>query len=278
MNIEPVSGALGAEVQGVNPADALSGNLAARLHGALLEHKVLFFRGDVMTPEQHLRFARIFGEPDVYPFLEGLAEAPEVIEIVKTETDTVNFGGSWHSDTAYLPCPALGTVLQAIETPDVGGDTLFANTALAYDALSDGMKALIGGLRGVNNSEGRYPGGRAAAMSRLDGMKTASISEAEVHENVHPVVRTHPETGDRSLYVNAIHTRRFENMTVEESRPLIDFLARHVQRPEFTCRLRWQPGTVAVWDNRTTQHHALNDYQGKRRRMRRVTLKGDRPH
>ena len=214
MQLLPVSGALGAEVAGVEPADAFAADTAAALLVAFARHKVLFFRGRVMTPDEHLRFSRIFGEPDRYPFLQGLPEAPDVIEILKTERDTVNFGGNWHSDTAYLKCPALGTVLQALEVPDAGGDTLFADTAAAYDALSPGMRRVLAPLRGINSSEARYQDGREAAMARLDGMHDAAIRNAPVYESSHPVVRTHPVTGCKSLYLNGSHTRRFAGMRV----------------------------------------------------------------
>ena len=202
---------------------------------------------------------------------------PEVIEILKSEFDTVNFGGSWHSDMSYMECPPMATALYAKEVPASGGDTQFANTTLAHEALSRAMRDLLAGLTGINSSEGRYQGGRAAAMSRLDGMKSAYNETSEVHESEHPVVRTHPVTGRRSLYVNPIHTQRLRDMTVEESRPLLDYLCQHMVRPEFTCRFRWQPGSLAIWDNRTTLHFAVNDYQGSRRRMQRITIKGDRP-
>jgi taurine dioxygenase len=225
-----------------------------------------------------MRAAQIFGEPDVYPFIKALDGYPEIIELVKTEKDTSNFGGSWHSDTSYMPEPAKGTMLHALEVPDAGGDTLFANTVLAYQALSDGLKEALEGLKGVNDSNAGYAGGRAAAISKLDAMgKTNTAAEAESYTSEHPIVRTHPETGEKGLYIGRSHTKCFAGMTVEESKPLIDFLTKHITRPEFTCRVRWTPGSVTVWDNRVTQHNAMNDYQGKRRRMRRITLKGDRP-
>ena len=155
VNIEPVAGSLGAEIHGINLSQELSNMEASTVHDAFLRHRVLFFRDQTLTPHQQLRFTRLFGEPDTYPFMQGLEEAPEVIDIIKTETDEANFGGSWHSDTAYLPKPARGTVLYALEVPDAGGDTLFANTAAAYAALSDGMRAMVDGLYGVNSSEKR---------------------------------------------------------------------------------------------------------------------------
>ena len=276
MEVRPIAGALGAEVRGVDFSQELSNSEASALYDAFLKHKVLYFHGSGLTPAQQLRAARLFGEPDLYPFIKGLPEAPEVIEILKTEKDTVNFGGGWHSDTAYLPEPALGTMLHALEVPEAGGDTLFASTVAAYEALSDGMKAMIADLKGVNDSNSLY-GNRAAAMAKLDGMAANNVPEAEGDISEHPIVRTHPETGEKGLYVSRAHTKHFVGMTEAESKPIIEFLAAHITRPEFTCCVRWQPGGVTVWDNRVTQHCALNDYQGKRRRMRRVTLKGDRP-
>ncbi len=268
---------MGVEIAGVDLSQDLSNREADAIYQAFLEHKVVFFRGGALEPARMRQVAHLFGEPEIYPFIKGLPDTPEVIEIVKTETDSVNFGGSWHSDTTYMPEPVKGTMLHAVEVPETGGDTLFANTALAYDVLSDGMKALLAGLKGVNNSEARYKGGRAAAMNRLDGMKDTNIPEAQVFESEHPIVRTHPETGVKSLYLNRGHTKRFAGMTEAESAPLIDFLCKHITSPAFTCRFRWSDGAVAVWDNRVTQHFALNDYQGKRRHMRRITLKGDKP-
>ena len=277
MQVEQVAGALGAELRGIDLSQDISNSAASAIHAAFIEHKVLFFREQELSPAEQARFARIFGEPGIYPFIKGLPEAPEVIEILKTEKDTVNFGGSWHSDTAYLQEPSLGTALYALEVPDAGGDTLFANTALAYESLSAGMQQMLDGLIGVNSSESLYKGGRAAAMARLDGMKDGYNEDAEVYVSEHPVVRTHPETGIKSLFLSRSHTRHFKDMSTAESEPLINFLSAHMVRPEFTCRFRWRPGSLAVWDNRTTMHHALNDYQGKRRRMRRVTVKGDQP-
>lgn len=277
LKVQPVSGALGAEVTGVDVSEELTQEQNDALHQAFLEHQVLFFREQQMTPEQHLRFTRTFGEPDTYPFMVGLPDTPEVIDIVKTEADTVNFGGSWHSDTAYMPQPALGTVLHALEVPEYGGDTLFANTVSAYDALTDGMKELLDGVVGVFDSDYGYGGSRRKALSNLELMNDRYDEESESFLSEHPIVRTHPETGRKSLYVSKGHTSHLKNMSHEESRPLITFLSEHIVKPEFTCRFRWEQGSIAVWDNRSTQHYALNDYGGKRRHMRRVTMKGDTP-
>jgi taurine dioxygenase len=277
MHITPISGALGAEIAGVDLSGELSNSDAAEVHDAFLAHRVLFFRDQKLTPPEFVRFGSLFGEPDIYPFIKGLPDNPEVIEIIKTEADTKNFGGSWHSDTSYMECPALGTTLYGLEVPETGGDTLFANTTMAYEALSDGMKELLAGLVGVNSSEKGYQGGRAAGMARLDAMKGTFQPKAETYESEHPVVRTHPETGRQSIYVNRSHTVCLKDMTVEESTPIIDYLCDHMIRPEFTCRFRWRAGSIAVWDNRTTMHHAVNDYAGQRRHMQRITIKGDQP-
>jgi len=277
LNISPVSGAVGAEVSGIDTARVLSGAQQQALQRAFVEHQVLFFRDQALTPQQHLQFTRIFGEPDTYPFMVGLPDAPEVIDIVKTEADTVNFGGSWHSDTAYMPQPALGTVLHAIEVPDHGGDTLFANAAAAYDALSDGMKEWLDGIVGVYDSDHGYGGSRRKALGKLELMNDRYDDSSESFLSEHPIIRTHPVTGRKSIYVSKGHTSHFKNMNYEESRPVINYLAEHIIKPEFTCRFRWTPGAVAVWDNRSTQHYAINDYAGQRRHMRRVTMKGETP-
>ncbi|MEK9752078.1 MAG: TauD/TfdA family dioxygenase, partial [Rhodospirillaceae bacterium] len=226
---------------------------------------------------KQVEIARLFGKPIAYPYLAGVDGVPEAHELTKTPDDAVNFGGVWHSDTAYKPFPDMGTVLYGIDIPDAGGDTLFASTYLAYETLSDGMKRMLDGLIGVNDSEALYPGGRANRIGSLANMKGAYNEGAEPMQSEHPIVRTHPETGRKGLYVSVAHTLRFKDMTADESRPLIQFLAAHVHRPEFTCRLRWRAGTLAVWDNRCTQHFALDDYPGKFRCMRRVTIEGNRP-
>lgn len=272
-----MSGGLGAVICGVDLSQELDNQEFDEIHRAFLKFHVVCFRGQDITPEQQLKFARRFGQPDVYPFIKNIPGWPEVIEILKTEKDTVNFGGGWHSDTSYLEKPALGSMLYALEVPPVGGDTMFANMNLAYETLSDGMKKLLSGLVGVNSSAQGYRGGRAKKMKELDGMKDKYIEASETSVAEHPAVRTHPETGRKSLYVSRAHTTHFEGMSEEESRPLIDFLSDHAARPEFTCRINWSPGTLVFWDNRCTQHFAVNDYNGYRRRMHRVTLIGDRP-
>ncbi len=280
IDVQPLTGTMGAEIGGVDLSGTLSNQAKSEIHQALLDHLMIYFRDQDLTPENHVEIAGQFGKPAIYPFLKGLEGTPEIHVLLKTEKDKgkANFGGVWHSDTAYKECPDMCTLLYAREVPEVGGDTLYANMYAAYDALSDGMKAMLDGLIGVNNSDKFYAGGRAANIKKMDGMKGSLKDEIETLESEHPVVRTHPGTGRKSLFVNHAHTLRFKEMTVEESKPLIDYLCAHAVRPEFTCRLRWQPKTLAVWDNRCTQHFAVNDYSGKRRLMHRVTIEGDRPH
>ncbi len=278
IEVEPLAGALGAEIAGVDISRPLANRAAAEIHRAFLDHHVIVFRDQRLTPPQQLAFGRHFGTPNEYPFVEGLAEAPEVIEILKVETDAKNFGGLWHSDTSYLERPPLATLLYAREVPPAGGDTLFANTRLAYGRLSEGMKAMLAGLQGVNSAALRHAGGRQDTAKGNTRMKAKNVERADDLEAVHPIVRTHPETGDKSLYLNTAHTVRFADMTEAESTPLIDYLTDHIRRPEFTCRVRWEVDTLVVWDNRSTHHYAVNDYQGHRRRMHRVTIEGDVPH
>lgn len=277
IDVKPIAGALGAEILGVDLSRDLGNQEFDEIHQAFLDHKTLCFHEQDLSPERQVALASRFGQPDIYPFIKALPDVPEVIEILKTERDTVNFGGGWHSDTSYLSQPAMGTFLHALEVPDSGGDTMFANMQLAYETLSPTMKGMIDRLVGVNSSAQNYKGGRAKKMKELDGMKDKYIDSSEVSIAEHPVVRTHPETGKKGLFVSRAHTTNFKGMTVEESEPLINFLSDYAVRPEFTCRIRWRPGTLVVWDNRCTQHFALNDYDGQRRRMHRVTLRGDRP-
>ncbi len=272
-SVRRVAGALGAEVAGVDLARPLSAETCATLRAAWLEHQVLFFRDQALTPAQFMAFARAFGTPVEYPFVQGIDGYPEIIEVKKLEHETANFGGIWHTDTAYLERPPMASMLLAREIPPQGGDTLFASMSAAYDALSVGMRRMLEGLYAVNASAKADVTRTREDRIRSDGRSDAK--KAYVAE--HPVVRTHPETGRKALYVNVAHTLRFVGMTEEESAPLLRFLFEHQIRPEFTCRFVWQPGSIAFWDNRCTQHNPVNDYHGYRRVMHRITLEGERP-
>jgi taurine dioxygenase len=218
-----------------------------------------------------MAFARSMGKPVEYPFVKGIAGFPEVIEVKKLEHERHNFGGVWHSDTAYLDEPPMGSMLLAREVPPYGGDTLFASQYLAYESLSEGMRRLLDGLVAVNSSAKAD-----VSRTREDRIKEQA-GESREFTAQHPVVRTHPETGRKALYVNVAHSLRFKGMTEEESAPLLRFLYEHQIKPEFTCRFQWRVGSLAFWDNRCTQHNPVNDYHGHRRVMHRITLAGDRP-
>ena len=273
LQIHPLAGSIGAEILGIDLAADLAAETVAALRAALLEHLVIVFRDQRLDPAAFVRFAERFGTPVEYPFVRWLDGFPVITPVIKREHETVNFGGIWHSDTAYLETPPLGTMLLAREVPPRGGDTLFANMYAAYEALSPALRAVLDGLGAVNSSA------RAdVSRTREDRIRDAPSGQAnQVFEAVHPVARTHPETGRRALYVNVAHTARFEGMTEAESAGLLSYLFAHQVRPEFTCRVRWEPGTLAFLDNRAAQHNPVNDYHGYRRVMHRITLAGDRP-
>jgi taurine dioxygenase len=273
LQIQPVAGALGAEISGVDLARDLAPETVGAIRRAWHDHLVLFFRDQPLPPARFLAFARSFGEPIEYPFVKGLPDFPEIIPVLKLETEKINFGGVWHSDTTYLDVPPMASMLVAREVPPVGGDTLFANMYLAWETLSDGLQRLLLPLRAVASSSKAD-----ASRTREDRIKDSARADArEEYVATHPVVRVHPETGRRALYVNVAHTVRFEGMTVEESAPILGYLFAHLTRPELTCRFRWRPGSIAFWDNRCAQHNAINDYHGHRRSMHRITLAGDKP-
>lgn len=284
IEIRPLTTALGAEVLGVDLSGPLSNAEFDTVHRALLEHLVIFFRDQEISPEQQIGFGRKFGALDVHPFAPALEDHPEVMTIVKEPDDEsgIRFGGIWHSDTTFYEEPVMGSILYAREVPETGGDTMFANMYLAYETLSEGMKQMLADMRAVHSPAKSYgKGGRLSDTGKANkniSMKTRTDDGDDIYaEVVHPVIRTHPETGRKGLYVNPNFTVRFEGWTKEESAPLLHYLCTHAVQPEFTCRFRWQKGSIAFWDNRCTQHLALFDYQGQRREMHRVTVSGSRP-
>jgi len=270
LKVRRIAGALGAEIEAVDLAAGLSPDAVAEIRRAFLEHQVIFFHDQPLTPAQFMAFAQYMGKPIEYPFVKGIEGFPKVIEVKKLEHERQNFGGIWHSDTAYLAEPPMGSMLLAREVPPHGGDTEFASQYAAYEALSEGMRRLLDDLKAVNASSKAD-----ATRTREDLTRQKEIVAEYVAE--HPVVRTHPETGRKALYVNVGHTVRLSGMTEEESAPLLAFLFRHQVRPEFTCRFQWRAGSLAFWDNRCTQHNPVNDYHGHRRVMHRITLAGDKP-
>ena len=273
LDTRPLSGAIGAEIGGVDLARELDAATVGAIRQVWLDHLVIFFHDQDLPPARLLALARCFGEPIEYPFVKGIEGFPEITPVTKLENERINFGGLWHSDTTYLDIPPMGTMLVAREVPPYGGDTLFANMYLAYETLSAGMRQVLDGLGAVNSSAKAD-----TTKTREDRMRDGARDDARAeYVAEHPVVRTHPETARKALYVNGGHTVRFKGMTEEESAPLLRFLFAHQTRPEFTCRFQWRVGSLAFWDNRCAQHNPINDYHGFRRIMHRVTLAGDKP-
>jgi len=268
IEVRPLTGALGAEIFGVDLSQALDDLTFGAVHRALLDYGVIFFRDQAITPAQQMSFAKRWGEVHLHPHMPCLPDHPGIIEIVKKEDDTTVFGANWHTDQMFTPTPARATLLYAKQVPPVGGDTMFASLKRAYDALSEGMKTLLADVRTISIYDKLKT--RPAAMK-----PTAPETPAEPAE--HPLVRQHPETGRKALYLcHGGITRSIKDMTEEESRPLLDYLLAHATRPEFTCRFRWQVGSLAVWDNRQVLHYPVNDYYGYRRVMHRITIQGER--
>lgn len=272
ITVRPLTGALGAEVDGVDLSAPLDDAVVATLRRLWLEHLVIFFRDQNLDLPQFHALAEKFGKPMLYPFLKGIDGYPFISQVIKRENERLNFGGVWHSDTTYLTRPPMATLLIAREVPPVGGDTLFANMYRAYETLSEGFKHLLGGLTALSTS-----GKAEVSHTREDRIREQGRADVEEMQAEHPVVRTHPETGRKSLYVNCAHTLRFNGMTEEESAPLLNYLYEQQIRAENICRYRWRPGSIALWDNRCTLHYPVNDYHGHLRLMHRITLEGDRP-
>jgi taurine dioxygenase len=273
MKIKRLSGALGAEIMGLDLTQTLSSDLTKEIREVFLKNSVIFLRNQPLTSQQFMNFATAMGEPIQYPFVKGFDDFPQIIEVKKLEHEKVNFGGVWHSDTTYLEKPPMGSMLLSKEIPPFGGDTLFACQYAAYESLSDTMQRLLNGLQGVNSSAKAD-----VSKTREDRIKSdGNESLPKSFSSSHPVVRTHPETGRKALFINTAHTTGIEGLTDKESASLLSFLFEHQVKPEFTCRWAWEPDALAFWDNRCAQHNPINDYHGFRRVLHRITLQGDKP-
>ena len=273
LQVKPLSTAVGAEVFGVNLLEPVSNEVIAQIRQIWLKHGVIFFRDQPLDSDGFLAFAQRFGDIVEYPFVKGLPDHPLIIPVLKLPHETHNFGGVWHSDTTYLDVPPAATMLIARELPTVGGDTLFASGYAAYEGLSEGLKQTLKGLKAVNSSAKAV-----VTHSREDRMADTPGKPAKSEFNSeHPVLRTHPETGRLSLYLNPGHTTRFVGWTEDESQGLLDYLFAHQIRPEYTCRFVWQPSSIALWDNRCVLHNPINDYHGHKRLLHRITLAGQIP-
>lgn len=274
IKVKKVSGSIGAVIQNIKLNQNLDENVFGEIYDAFLAYQVIFFREQEFSPNSQKAFSKRIGKPIIYPFVKGLEKFPEITPILKKEDDVNNFGGIWHSDTTYQDKPPKGTMLYALEVPEFGGDTEFSNQYLAYESLSTGMKNFLDKQKAVNIS-----GKGRVAKTRSDIMKHSSVGlKGDELKAIHPVVRTHPETKRKSLYINEAHTTHFVGMTVEESEPILQYLFKHQIKSEFTCRFQWEKGSVAIWDNRCTMHYPINDYHGSRRLMHRITFEGDKPY
>ena len=274
IEIHPIAGALGAEIGGVDVAEELDDALIGEIRQALLDHGVIFFRDQKLNPARHKAFTRRFGEIFLHPNYQGVSADPEIVDIRREPGDKKIVGEDWHTDTTMVAEPPLGAILYAIEVPPYGGDTLFANQYLAYESLSDGLKRTLEHLRAVHSD--RMVAGPLAGMNAQRATKVREDADWRETISVHPVVRTHPETGRKLLFVNRSYTVGFEGWTEAESKPLLDYLLEQGHRPEFTCRFRWANGSIAFWDNRSTKHLAVHDAGPFRRIMRRTQIVGDR--
>lgn len=282
LEINRLGGALGAELRGLDLSEPLGGNLLETVRQAFIDHSVLVFRDQTLTPEQLVAFSGLFGE-SVPHLLEGFQheENPKVFLVSNVQEDgkpkgAIYAGQYWHSDLSYMPLPALGSMLNAVEIPETGGDTMFANMYLAYETLSDTMKSLIGGLQAVHDYTHAYD----TVFSKLPGRPPMTDAEkAKVPPVAHPIVRTHPDSGRKALYVNPGFTASIAGMTEGESRAILDFLFAHATRPEFIYRHQWQPRDLVFWDNRCLMHRAVADYDmAEPRHMHRATIQGDAPY
>jgi taurine dioxygenase len=268
IDVRPLSPTIGAEITGLSLADELDDATFSELDKAFMDHKVLFFRDQDITTDQHVAACRRFGELEVHPFVPAKEGFPEVMVLTHNEKHrgTENF---WHSDVTWRQEPSLGSMLRAVEVPDVGGDTLFADMEAAYDGLGRAMQAMVDGLVAVHD------------FVQVFGYGKSTEELAQLREQYppaeHPVVRTHPVTGRKSLYVNVAFTTRIKGLHADESRQLLQHLYSQAAVPERQCRFRWAPNSFALWDNRCVQHYAVSDYWPQRRVMERVTIVGDRP-
>ncbi len=269
VDVRPLGGGLGAEILGVDVSRSLSDEQFTEVRRAFGEFGVIFFREQQLSPDQHIAFARRWGDININRFFQPVDGYPLIAEVGKESKHNENIGGSWHTDHSYDKEPALGSMLYAHEVPDVGGDTMFSSMYRAYETLSSGMRTLLGGLRAHHSS--RHVFGHDLT-DEYDGR--LGNPELATQDAFHPVVISHPLTGRKALYVNPGFTVGIEGWTTEESSALLGFLYQHAVRPEFTCRFRWEKGSIAFWDNRATWHYALNDYPGERRYMHRITIEG----
>jgi taurine dioxygenase len=269
IQLKPIAGALGAQVSGADLRE-LDDATFAEIHAAWLQHEVLFFRDQDLSPAQHKAFGRRFGTLQVHPFLHSRADDghPEIVVLESDEKMPVVADG-WHTDVTFSATPPMASLLRGVDVPDYGGDTMWASCSKAYDGLSTKMKGFLSELTAIHDTSKTFSRAAYPSKNHPDADKMPSAE--------HPVVRTHPETGRKSLFVNPAFTLRIRGMRAGESRALLGFLYEHITSPEFTCRFHWEKNSLAIWDNRCTQHRVVADNLKAHRRMERVTVDGDRP-
>jgi len=274
INVTPLSSAIGAEIGNVDISKDLSSTVITEIRSALLEHLVIFFRDqDLSNPERHKMFTKYFGDLFIHPNFNLGQNNPEMVYLTRKPGDTAAAGEKWHADTTMMKNPPMGAILFALEVPDWGGDTLFANQYMAFENLSPGMKRLLMRLKAVHNDS--RVAGPAVSLNSKRATKVREDDDWTLTENSHPVIRTHPETLKKCLFVNSIYVHHFEGMSVEESQDLLEFLYTESTRPEYSCRFRWNNNSVAFWDNRCVQHLAIHDNHSATRRMQRTQIIGD---
>ena len=272
IEVRPIAGAIGAEIHNVDVSQDLDDRTIGDIRKALLDHCVIFFRNQRLDAERHKTFTRRFGSIFIHPNYVGMQDDPEIVVITREPGDKRIVGEEWHADTTMVAQPPMGAILYAMEVPPYGGDTLFANQYLAYETLSDGMKKMLSALNAIHSD--RKVAGPQANKNAQRSTKVREDAAWRETVSAHPVVVTHPETQRKLLYVNASYTQSFEGMTEEESRPLLEYLLEQGHRPEFTCRFRWETGSIAFWDNRCCKHLAIHDAGPFRRVMRRTQVCG----
>ena len=271
ISVTPLSPVIGAEVSGVDLSQPLGNQLFQEIHDALIEHQVIFFRDQKMTLEQHKAFGRLFGALHVHPAAPATDGDEEVVTIHADKNSTSVSGGQmWHTDVSADDEPPMGSILHLQQVPEPGGDTLFASMYAAYEALSDEMKTFLGGLKAWHSSEKRHKARYGHLGQLRDGVNTYPKA-------LHPIVRTHPVSGRKALFVNTVFTTHIEGLNKNESDAILAMLYDHIATPEFACRFRWHDNSVAFWDNRCTQHRALWDYFPSTRHGHRIAVCGDKP-
>ena len=273
MNVKRVAGAIGAELQAINLADGIDGELAATLRALLNEHEVLFLRDQAISAADQKALAEVFGPLQTHPAYGTVEGFPEVM-ILESTRDNPSKIEVWHSDMTFRQHPPSVTVLRGITIPEVGGDTLFASMTAAYEGLSPGMQSYLEGLSAVHD----FSHGFRESLAEPGGRKRLADAVAANPPVRHPVVQTHPETGKKVLFVNALFTTHIDGLPPLESAEVLQFLWRHASLPEFTCRFSWAPDSLVLWDNRSTQHKPVNDFFPATRRLHRVVSEGDQPY